>query len=115
MQITYFILKERSHPRFVSLRNPSDKNKPGSSVFSEHVCFGICSSRHSFIAAVAFGAELKKENKTTWWKYDIWFKTFPRFPPKKPTREKLQQRGGVSQECVNVIFSIMLTHGRMML
>lgn len=46
-------------------QNPSDKNKPGSSVFSEHVCFGICSQRHSFIAALAFGAELKKENKTT--------------------------------------------------
>lgn len=52
-------------------QNPGDKNKPGSSVFSEHVCFGICSQRHSFIAALAFGAELKKENKTTWWKYDI--------------------------------------------
>lgn len=76
MQITYFILKERSHPRSVSLRrsqqNPSDKNKPSSSVFSEHVCFGLCSWRHSFITAVAFGAELGlKKNKTIRWKYDM--------------------------------------------
>lgn len=63
MQIIYF-LKERLRPHLVLLfrsrQNPNDKNKPGSSVFSEHVCFGICSWRHSFIAAIAFGVELRK-------------------------------------------------------
>lgn len=51
------------------------KNKPGSSVFSEHVCFVICYLHHSFMTTSGCEAERwgKKKNKrnTFRWKSDM--------------------------------------------